>query len=199
MGQGDELGGAVSSTFGEIFSSLFKPNADKQAEIDRAYAEQLEILERRRNPKAYAAKLKATEDRRKREAAVFREKFAWQNSKDPLAEFKKRRANGQIKDLNYEGTPKGGIPMPMASFGVGGEFGQGGRYDNGERFDLRLPYADQGWVDETSGTMGGLFRSGARVSAKSQKQGKSAKGGAKQVETDTSQSKANNSLWKFFF
>ena len=38
--------------------------------------------------------------------------------------------------------------MPMASFGVGGEFGQGGKYDNGERFDLRLPYADQGWVGE---------------------------------------------------
>ena len=26
--------------------------------------------------------------------------------------------------------------------------GQGGKYDNGERFDLRLPYADQGWVGE---------------------------------------------------
>ncbi len=38
--------------------------------------------------------------------------------------------------------------MPMASFGVGGEFGVGGKYDNGERFDLRLPYAEQGWVDE---------------------------------------------------
>lgn len=27
-------------------------------------------------------------------------------------------------------------------------YGQGGKYDNGERFDLRLPYADQGWVGE---------------------------------------------------
>jgi hypothetical protein len=42
--------------------------------------------------------------------------------------------------------------MPMASFGVGGEFGQGGKYDNGERFDLRLPYADRGWVDTGSTT-----------------------------------------------
>ena len=40
--------------------------------------------------------------------------------------------------------------MPMASFGVGGEFGVGGKYDNGERFDLRLPYADQGWVDDSA-------------------------------------------------
>jgi hypothetical protein len=47
-----------------------------------------------------------------------------------------------------EDEPEGGIPMPMASFGVGGEFGQGGKYDNGERFDLRLPYAEQGWVED---------------------------------------------------
>ena len=40
--------------------------------------------------------------------------------------------------------------MPSASFGVGGEFGVGGKYDNGQRFDLRLPFVDQGWVDESS-------------------------------------------------
>ena len=33
---------------------------------------------------------------------------------------------------------------------MGGEFGVGGKYDNGQRFDLRLPYVDQGWVDESS-------------------------------------------------
>ena len=27
-------------------------------------------------------------------------------------------------------------------------------YDNGERFDLRLPYADQGYVDEDADVMG---------------------------------------------
>ena len=45
----------------------------------------------------------------------------------------------------------------MASFGVGGEFGVGGKYDNGGRFDLRLPYADQGYVDEDADFMGKLF------------------------------------------
>jgi len=30
-------------------------------------------------------------------------------------------------------------------------------YDNGERFDLRLPYADQGYVDEDADVMGKLF------------------------------------------
>ena len=38
----------------------------------------------------------------------------------------------------------------MASFGIGGEFGTGGKYDNGERFDLRLPYVEQGWTEESS-------------------------------------------------
>jgi len=68
-----------------------------------------------------------------------------------IDEWRKRRANGQISDLdNQYGDPKekGGIPFPMASFGVGGEFGVGGKFDNGGRFDLRLPYADQGYVDE---------------------------------------------------
>jgi hypothetical protein len=31
-----------------------------------------------------------------------------------------------------------------------------GKFDNGGRFDLRLPYADQGYVDEDSDVMGKL-------------------------------------------
>ena len=36
---------------------------------------------------------------------------------------------------------KGGIPLPMASFGMP-------EFDGGERFDLKGPYVDEGWVDE---------------------------------------------------
>ena len=32
----------------------------------------------------------------------------------------------------------------------------GGKYDNGGRFDLRLPYADQGYVDDDADVMGKL-------------------------------------------
>ena len=147
MGQGDELGGAISSTFGEIFGSFFKPNAEREAEIDRAYAEQLEVAKQRRRGgiDGVASRMRATEERRAKESAAFTEKFAWQQGADPLSAFLKRRDEGKVKKIGYEDEPKGGIPMPMASFGVGGEFGTGGKYDNGERFDLRLPYAETGW------------------------------------------------------
>ena len=113
------------------------------------YAEQLEVAERRRNPDAYARKLARTERNRARASDEFADKFSWQKGPDPLGEFKRRLASGKIKKIGYDDEPQGGIPMPMASFGVGGEFGVGGKYDNGERFDLRLPFAETGWVDES--------------------------------------------------
>ena len=61
--------------------------------------------------------------------------WAWQKKQygkgeDPIDEWRKRRESGQISDLeNQYGDPKevGGIPIPGASFGVGGEFGVGGK------------------------------------------------------------------------
>lgn len=90
--------------------------------------------------------------------------WAWQTKsykkgEDPIDEWKKRRESGVISDLEDQyGDPKkiGGIPLPGASFGVGGEFGVGGKFDNGGRFDLRLPYAEQGYVDEDADFMGKL-------------------------------------------
>ena len=151
-GGGDELGGAISSTFGEIFGSMFKPDADKQAAIDRAYAEQLEVAKARKDPRNSAEHMRQTAERRQKSSEAFEEKFAWQRdtTKDPLIAWKRRQQEGKLTPLGYEDEPEGGIPMPMASFGMGGEFGVGGKYDNGERFDLRLPYAEQGWVDDGS-------------------------------------------------
>ena len=56
----------------------------------------------------------------------------YKKGEDPIDEWKKRRASGQISDLDDQyGDPKkvGGIPLPGASFGVGGEFGVGGMWD----------------------------------------------------------------------
>lgn len=41
----------------------------------------------------------------------------------------------------------------------------GGKFDNGGRFDLRLPYADQGYVDEDAdfmGKLGSMFGGGKK-------------------------------------
>lgn len=147
--EAEDVAGAVGNTFGDVFASLFKPNAEKQAEIDRAYAEQLEVAAARKDPVAYRRRLKATEERRRRESEDWKDKFAWQKGDNPLQEFLKRKNEGKIAPIGYEDEPKGGIPLPSASFGVGGEFGVGGKFDNGMRFDLRLPFAEQGWVDES--------------------------------------------------
>ena len=88
--------------------------------------------------------------RRKRDAEVNMWKFQQDKTQDPLIGWKKLREQGKIKDLKREEAPEGGIPLPMASFGVP-------EYDEGGRFDLRLPYVDQGWVDEDADVMGNIF------------------------------------------
>ena len=116
----------------------------------------------RRKPKAERDKYFANVEKRRADASKkMDDMWGWQSKQyakgeDPLDEWKKRRADGTISDLeNQYGDPKkiGGIPIPGASFGVGGEFGLGGKFDNGGRFDLRLPYASQGFVDEDADVM----------------------------------------------
>ena len=144
----------------------FKTGGSGRDELDEQWEQQQAILAQRRKPKAERDAYFQKIEQRRNAASVEREqKWGWQmkqykNGEDPLNEWKKRRADGSISDLNDQyGDPKkiGGIPLPMASFGVGGEFGVGGKYDNGGRFDLRLPYADQGYVDEDADFMGKLF------------------------------------------
>jgi hypothetical protein len=142
--------------------SAFGSGASKES-LDEQWEAQQEILRNRRKPAAEReAYFKNIEKRRAEVSVKQKEQWAWQSKtygkgEDPINEWKKKRADGTISDLdNQYGDPKkiGGIPLPMASFGVGGEFGVGGKYDNGRRFDLRLPYADQGYVDEDSDIMG---------------------------------------------
>lgn len=134
--------------------------------LDEEWQKQQEILANRRKPKSERdAYFRKVEETRKAASKKQEDMWGWQTKtykkgEDPLTEWKKRRQDGTISDLNDQyGDPKkiGGIPLPMASFGVGGEFGVGGKFDNGGRFDLRLPYADQGYVDEDADFMGKLF------------------------------------------
>ncbi|KAG7341957.1 hypothetical protein IV203_007049 [Nitzschia inconspicua] len=141
----------------------FRAGGSGRDRLDEEWEIQQAILKQRRAPKAERdAYFERIEERRRDASKKQEEMWGWQSKtykkgEDPINEWKKRRAAGTISDLEDQyGDPKkiGGIPLPMPSFGVGGEFGVGGKYDNGGRFDLRLPYADQGYVDEDADVMG---------------------------------------------
>lgn len=143
----------------------FRAGGSGRDRLDEEWEKQQEILRLRRAPKEERDRYFADVEKSRLEATKKQnDMWAWQTKtykkgEDPIDEWRKRRASGQISDLdNQYGDPKkvGGIPLPMASFGVGGEFGVGGKFDNGGRFDLRLPYADQGYVDEGADVMGKL-------------------------------------------
>jgi hypothetical protein len=149
-----------------------------QEDLDEQWERQQEILANRRDPTKKKAYFDTVEQNRQEATRKQTEMWSWQTKKyaqgeDPIDEWRKRRADGSISDLdNQYGDPKkvGGIPLPMASFGVGGEFGVGGKFDNGGRFDLRLPYAEQGYVDEDADVMGKLtsFFGGGKKKTKEQ-------------------------------
>mmetsp|Transcript_18814 Transcript_18814/g.39395 ORF Transcript_18814/g.39395 Transcript_18814/m.39395 type:complete len:219 (-) Transcript_18814:2823-3479(-) len=147
----------TSSACGHSATALnFFGGGSGAKDLDEEWERQQEILRLRKDPEARQKYFDEVEERRAQANKEQTEKWAWQKKEygkgeDPIDEWKKRRESGQISDLeNQYGDPEeiGGIPLPMASFGVGGEFGVGGKFDNGGRFDLRLPYAEQGWVDE---------------------------------------------------
>ena len=102
-------------------------------DLDEQWRLQQEILANRRDPAKKKAYFDKVEQNRAEATKKQKEMWAWQSKKyekgdDPINEWRKRRADGTISDLdNQYGDPKevGGIPIPGASFGVGGEFGVG--------------------------------------------------------------------------
>ena len=108
-------------------------SASKQ-DLDQQWEAQQEILRNRRKPQAERdAYFEKIEQRRAEATKKQQQMWSWQTKQykkgeDPIDEWKKRREEGTISDLdNQYGDEKkiGGIPLPMASFGVGGEFGVG--------------------------------------------------------------------------
>ena len=111
------------------------------------------MLKRRQSKEATNKYFDAVDANRQKAAKEQVTKWAFQRdpTQDSLIGWKKLRESGEIGDLKTGlGTDgkkrEGGLPIPLPSFGLGGEAGVGGEYDNGERFDLRLPYVDQGYV-----------------------------------------------------
>jgi hypothetical protein len=118
--------GLFDGNFKGFGSGGSKERLDEQWELQQA------ILAERRKPKVERDKyFEKVEERRRDASKKQSDMWSWQTKtyskgEDPINEWKKRRADGSISDLdNQYGDPKkvGGIPLPMASFGVGGEFG----------------------------------------------------------------------------
>ena len=109
---------------------------------DPMFEKQQEILKKRRQNVNLE---KEINERRRRVGGYMKKNL-------PEAEMRKINAENErkAKALSKEAM-KGGIPLPMASFGMP-------EFDGGERFDLKGPYADEGWVDETDDGLGFFSR-----------------------------------------
>jgi hypothetical protein len=122
-------------------------------DLDDEFAKQQAILAQRQAPKSERDKyFQKVEERRKRADDERQQNWGWQTKQykkgeDPIDEWKKRREDGTISNLDDQyGDPKkiGGIPMPMASFGVGGEFGVGGKVSSQRRSNTSVLVAVSG-------------------------------------------------------
>jgi hypothetical protein len=122
---------ASSALFG-LFDGKFSAFGSGKDDLDEQWEAQQEILRNRRKPKEERdAYFREVEERRRKASEKQQDMWGWQTKsygkgEDPLNEWKKRRADGTISNLDDQyGDPKkiGGIPIPGASFGVGGEFG----------------------------------------------------------------------------
>jgi len=156
---------AVQTRRHGFFEDLFgSDDPAKNAARDEQWRIQQDVLKRRQSKEAtnkYFDDVDANRQKAKQEQVT---KWAFQRdpTQDSLIGWKKLRESGEIGDLKTGlGTDgkkrEGGLPIPLPSFGLGGEAGVGGEYDNGERFDLRLPYVDQGYEDPDADVMGKLM------------------------------------------
>ena len=112
-------------------------SGNSKESLDDQWEAQQRMLKMRNGSSADKNKyFEKIEKRRFKESKKQNDAWSWQRKEykkgeDPLTEWKKKRKEGVISDLEDQyGDPKeiGGIPIPGASFGVGGEFGVGGKY-----------------------------------------------------------------------
>ena len=141
VGTSSGTASAARAPFRVPARALFGGNKGRNAEAERLkqveWEKQQAILARRKAGKTMGGvqerRAKVSEKMRgDREKRLNPDLEAWK------VENAKRQS---IEEYNQESDSMGGLPLPMASFGIP-------RFDGGERWDLRLPYADAGYVDE---------------------------------------------------
>ena len=118
-------------TTNALFGGLFGKDDEKEREKEEQYRAQQEVLNRRKSNSWQ----KGVKERRQKASRYLN---------DP--EFKKQcdeenRKKFLAKKAEEGPEPKFGIIIPIIPVGIP-------EYDGGERFDLRLPYVDNGWVDD---------------------------------------------------
>ena len=129
------------------------------------------MLARRRNPKAKAAEEEKVNKRREQaQAGVMETMWAKKTpaNVDPLIEWKKAKDQGKLRDLGYEETANNpdlrvSLPIPLSPIDLPA-------YDNGLRFDLRLPYAETGYEDESADVLGNMGRALGNLFGKKEKE-----------------------------
>ena len=109
----------------------FQNNKDVDGR-DETFKRQQEILAKRRK----GGRIDEEANKRRAKVSGFMKKTLSKKEMDEIKTENTKAANALSKE-----AVKGGIPFPMASFGMP-------EFDGGERFDLRGPYAEEGWVDE---------------------------------------------------
>ena len=134
-----------------IFSDEGKKNRKEydERERDEQVRAQKEILERRRNPKImseYEQKIQQNRQKLAEERDVYKFQQKVQDGYDPLIDWKRLRKEGKIKI----GTD---LERDKGSERLGSE----GLID--VRVDERMPYIDQGYVDESSDVIGNVSQS----------------------------------------
>lgn len=119
----------------------------KKGEKDEAFQKQQEILARRRDKKRNNEHFEEIKKRREAiESYYDKRRLKVAVGEDPLIAWKKLKDEGLIDESSYSEMDEGGIPIPMASFGIP-------QYDNGGRFDLRLPHVEVGYADPDADIM----------------------------------------------
>ena len=129
-----------------------------EQEREEQFRLQQEMLARRKDPKA-KAKAQAELDARRIEVTKQATSSMWalkvkNDKEDPLEQWQKNKAEGKLKDLGYEATTKNRdlrFSIPLIASPIDQP-----AYDNGLRFDLRLPYAERGYEDESADVMGNM-------------------------------------------
>lgn len=120
----------------------------KKGEKDEAFLKQQEILARRRNAKKNKEYFNDVNKRRDDVENFFQDRtLKVELGQDPLEPWKVMKEKGFIDEGGYQEEDEGGIPIPMASFGIP-------KYDRGARFDLKLPHVEIGYTDPDADIMG---------------------------------------------